>query len=315
MKPPHSLLMSSGGWARLSLIGAAGALFIAVSTSVIFLTAFEAHVVNVTAQIERPPLVCDPRSKGYWANNEGCSQGTGESVWADEVHPVSMEFSGIFFNITGQGICQALWTPNCPSGNNIPAARCRAKAHALANELNIASGRMPFDALLGGADDGSFAFDRLGLTYNSTIRQALERIEYIIGNGGSTRRNLNDAAYVAMRIIAFYENENEQKPMCVTDPLPPDECRIDEQAFIEVEQEIEVREGTDEDVEDILEDVRNRLEGILDGVTGTSTEGRLGRSSRERGGEASGEEEPSTGTSTTSVVIEQTIETGEELEP
>ena len=53
----------------------AAALFLVLSNSVIYLAAFEAHVVNVTATIERPPAQCGALSIGYWRNHEGCSGG------------------------------------------------------------------------------------------------------------------------------------------------------------------------------------------------------------------------------------------------
>ena len=52
---------------------------VVVIVSVIGVAAFEAHVVNVTATIERRPSQCDALSPGYWSNNEGCSRGEGES--------------------------------------------------------------------------------------------------------------------------------------------------------------------------------------------------------------------------------------------
>jgi len=198
-----------------------------LSNSVIYLAAFEAHVVNVTATIERPPTQCNALSVGYWRNHEGCTGGEGESDWTNEIHVITTEFSGIFYNITGAEICEALWTPNCPSGNNILSKRCKATAMALGDELNLVSGHLDIDALIAGADDGSSAFDHLGLTYNSTIRQALTKVEQIIGNPNSTTGQLTDAAYVAERIYAFYEDENPNAPQCVTDPKEAKQCSVE----------------------------------------------------------------------------------------
>src|SRR3989344_6381617 len=195
------------------------ALLLILSNSVIYLTAFEAHVINVTAVIERPPMQCDALSIGYWRNHEGCDQGEGESVWTDEIHTMTENFSGLFYNTTGEEICQALWIPDCPSGNNIPAKRCRATAMALADELNLVSGHLQLEALIAGADDGNSAFDNLGLNYNSTVEDALYQIEYIVANASYSASQYNEAAYVAERIYAFYEDENANAPYCVMDPI------------------------------------------------------------------------------------------------
>ena len=121
------------------------ALLLILSNSVIYLTAFEAHVINVTAVIERPPMMCNALSIGYWRNHEGCDQGEGESVWTDEIQAMSDDnLNDLFRDITGEEICQALWIPDCPSGNNIPAKRCRATAMALADELNLVSGHLQY---------------------------------------------------------------------------------------------------------------------------------------------------------------------------
>ena len=123
----------------------------------------------------------------------------------------------LFRDITGEEICQALWIPNCPSGNNAPAKRCRATAMALADELNLVSGRLQLEALIAGADDGNSAFDNLGLNYNSTVREALTIVEMVIA--GVYNASLTDAAYVAERIYSFYEDENINAPYCVMDPI------------------------------------------------------------------------------------------------
>ena len=184
---------------------------------VVPLAAFEAHVINVTAVIERPPTQCDALSIGYWRNHEGCNQGEGESVWTDEIHTMTENFSGLFYSTTGEEICQDLWIPNCPSGNNIPAKRCRATAMALADELNLVSGRLQLEALIAGADNGNSAFDNLGLDYNSTVREALTIVEMVIA--GVYNASLTDAAYVAERIYSFYKDENVNAPYCVMDPI------------------------------------------------------------------------------------------------
>lgn len=196
------------------------ALFLILSNSVIYLTAFEAHVVNVTATIERPPMMCNALSIGYWRNHEGCAGGEGESVWTDEINDLSggSEFSDVFSAITSEEICEALWIPNCPSGNGYSAKLCKAKAMALADELNVVSGRLSLDALLSGADDGNIAFDHMYLNANSTVRDALRKTEGVIAGvyGGVS---LTEAAYVAERIYAFYEDENPDAPYCVIDPI------------------------------------------------------------------------------------------------
>ena len=143
-------------------------------------------MVNVTATIERPPTMCDALSIGYWRNHEGCDQGDGESVWTSQIREMTRNFSGAFYNITGEEICQALWIPDCPSGNNVPAKLCRATAMTLADELNLVSGHLDINALIAGADNGNAAFDRLGLNYNSTAKEALTKIEMIITNSYST---------------------------------------------------------------------------------------------------------------------------------
>jgi len=120
--------------------------------AVVPLAAFEAHVVNITAIIEMPPM-CSALSPGYWANHEGCFKGNGSSVWADEVNALSYNtFREAFATITGPQICSALWTPNCDEGHTLSGQLCRAKRHALANELNIVSGNLQLDALIALAD-------------------------------------------------------------------------------------------------------------------------------------------------------------------
>lgn len=199
---------------------------------VVPLAAFEAHVVNVTAQIERspeepPPQSCMPRSPGYWANHEGCNQGSGTSTWAGFVNNLSINiFSGLFATTTGESVCTALWTPNCPSGNNVPAALCRAKRHTLADELNIVSGKLALNAFIAGADDGNNAFDFLGLSPTSTVEQALDAIELVLVNTSSTKNEIDKAGHVAERIYVFYENENPFSPQCIFDPNLIPQCLL-----------------------------------------------------------------------------------------
>ena len=136
----------------------------------------------------------------------------GESVWTDEINDLSSsEFAHVFSSVTGQEICEALWIPNCPSGNGYSAKLCKAKAMALADELNVVSGRLSLDALLSGAADGNIAFDHIYLNANSTIQEALWKIEGVIAGvyGGVS---LTEAAYVAERIYAFMKMKT---PMCL----------------------------------------------------------------------------------------------------
>ena len=191
------------------------ALVLILGSFVLPLSAFEAHVVNVTAVIENR-VSCDALSIGYWRNHEGCDQGNGYSDWTTEVSVLSAgEFSGVFGTYSGQQICENLWIPNCPSGNGVDSKLCKAKAMALGDELNIVSGRLDLDALIAGADDGDQAFDDLGLSYGSTVRVALEVIEMVLSNPNSSTGDLTSAAYVAERIYAFYEDENPIYPACI----------------------------------------------------------------------------------------------------
>ncbi|MCH7604784.1 lamin tail domain-containing protein [Patescibacteria group bacterium] len=160
---------------------------------------------------------CNALSQGYWRNNEGCSKGQGISGWTVEINNLSSSYSGVFSSITGEGICESLWTPNCSGGNTPEAKLCKAKAHTLANELNIVSGRQDTAALLAGADDGFPAFNNLGLSPSSTVQEAIEEIEAILANPFASVQQLGDAAHVAERIYTFYEEENPLAPLCVFD--------------------------------------------------------------------------------------------------
>ena len=205
--------------ARGTLIGMGSLFFMAGLLPL--LSAFEAHVINVTAKIEAP--MCDARSLGYWANNEGCSQGTGLSDWASEVQTLSAQYTSVFAAYTGEEMCAAVWMPNCSLAPG--ARRCRATAHVLAVELNVASGRLHRSAFLAGADDGDLAFYRLHLFESSTIQEALITLEAVLGNPLSSSIQLHDATHVAERIYTFYEEENPFRPRCVFDPDDIPACR------------------------------------------------------------------------------------------
>ena len=186
------------------------------------------------------PQICDARSKGYWANHEGCSNGNGESLWMSEVNVLSDSFFDIFATSTGLQICSALWTPNCPSGNTIPSRLCKAKGHLLADELNVVSGRLVLTALIAGAYDGDEAFSNLSLTPFSTVGQALGMIEAILADSNSTKKMINNAGYVAQRIYEFYENENPFRPQCVFDPEDVPQCLAPLNVNIEIKNDAEV---------------------------------------------------------------------------
>ena len=196
------------------LIASPVLLFFILVLAVIPISAFEAHVINVTATIDPGPKICDARSLGYWKNHEGCSWGEGESIWGSAVQSLSASFSGIFAATTGGQMCHDLWLTNC-KGASLQKKRCRARVHTLAVELNVVSGRLDLNALIAGADNGNSAFDHLGLSPNSTIQEALAAIEAIIANTGSTASQFTDAAYAAERIYEFYENECKEKPYCI----------------------------------------------------------------------------------------------------
>ena len=195
--------------------------FVAVLiNSVTLLSAFEAHVINVTATIERRPNQCDALSPGYWRNHEGCSGGAGESVWASQINALSSTFSGVFSGYSGAAICAAEWQPNCPSALTREGRLCRAKLHTLADELNLVSGRLDLNALIAGADRGGGSFDRLGLSPSSTVAEALTAVEGVIAQHEADatldgREWLVDASQVAERIYSFYEDENPIAPQCI----------------------------------------------------------------------------------------------------
>lgn len=199
-------------------------MIVLISSQTYLFSAFEAHVINVTAKIELPPM-CNALSIGYWRNHEGCiGKGSGSSDWTSQVNALSSTFSGVFSSYTGENICQNLWIPDCPSGNTVESKLCKAKAQVLGNELNVVSSRQSLNALLAGADDGDSAFDHLGLSASSTVEAALVAAEAIIVNASSTKAQLTDAAYVAMRIYSFYEDENPKRPYCIFDLTEIPEC-------------------------------------------------------------------------------------------
>lgn len=196
-----------------ALLASKAAFVLILVSFVIPLSAFEAHVINVTATIERPPSSCDARSPGYWKNHEGCVHGSGSSIWASQVNQLSATFSSVFSSYTGAQICEAV--DSCPGGNSTAAKRCRAKRHLLSDELNVVSSHQDLAALLAGSDNGSSAFDNLGLSPTSTVGQALAAVEAVIANPSATVAQLDDAATVAARIYNFYEDENPTRPACV----------------------------------------------------------------------------------------------------
>src|SRR3989344_4328227 len=164
---------------------------------------------------EPPQTQCLAKSKGYWANNEGCSGGAGSANWNDEVNALSATYSNLFSATSGGDMCTSLWVPNCPSGDTKAAKLCRAKAHTLADEMNVVSGKLDVNAIISGADDGSSSFDHLGLTSLSTVNTALAVIEAILTNPSSTKTKIDDARHVAERISIFYETENPNTPYCI----------------------------------------------------------------------------------------------------
>lgn len=212
----QSSLLSRSQWPT-----AVAVIFVAILiNSVTLISAFEAHVVNVTATIERRPSQCDALSPGYWSNNEGCSRGEGESIWVSQINTLSATFSGVFTSYTSAGICAAEWQPNCGSVATHAGRLCRAKRQVLANELDVVSEHLDLDALLAGADRGGGAFNRLGLSAISTVGEALATFERVIAEHETDdtiagREWLVDVSQVAERLYTFYEDENPVAPQCV----------------------------------------------------------------------------------------------------
>lgn len=216
--------------------------------SVTLLSAFEAHVINVTATIERRPSQCDALSPGYWANHEGCNGGVGESVWTTQINTLSQTFSGVFGDVSGATICSAEWQPNCPPGGTREGRLCRARRHVLADELNVVSGHLDLTALIAGADRGGGSFDRLELSPASTIAEALAVVERVIAQHEADvtldgREWLVDALVVAERIYTFYEDENPIAPQCVYD-LDDVELSLVISTDLELSRELKELEAT-----------------------------------------------------------------------
>ena len=105
--------------------------FFALLTVFPLLSAFEAHVVNVTAKIDPPPNVCDAKNRSYWQDHEGCLSGTGSSIWESNVQSLSGQFSSFFAGTTGTQMCEYLFTSNCPSQNTTEGKLCAARAELL----------------------------------------------------------------------------------------------------------------------------------------------------------------------------------------
>ena len=193
-----------------------------INSAVLF-SAFEAHVINVTATIERHPNQCDPKSANYWLKHDGCQNGgVGGSDWADEVNVLSGHLSGAFVTYDGAAICAALWPDNCETRDTRAGKLCQAKAETLVNELNLVSGHLDPEALLAGADNGSGAFDHLGLSATSTITEALETLERVLADENIDEGYLLKARQVARLITAFYEDENPLFPQCVFEFIEPE---------------------------------------------------------------------------------------------
>ncbi|MDO8559606.1 MAG: SdrD B-like domain-containing protein [bacterium] len=158
--------------------------------------------------------LCAAVSPGYFRNNDGCQQGTGDSIWADEVNTLSDSFFDVFAEITGPQMC-IQFASNCNSGSATDKARCQAKKHLLADEASVAKGRLLLSALVAGGDDGNAAFDALGLTATSTLQQAMTAVEQVIANGSASTSDLQRAMYVAARLYGWYERLNPNVGECV----------------------------------------------------------------------------------------------------
>ncbi len=239
-------------------------------------SAFEAHVVNVTATIERQPNQCEPKSPNYWLKNEGCQNGgLGVNAWADEINVLSGRLSGAFVTYDGAQVCTALWPDNCGDKETRAGKLCQAKSELLVNELNLVSGKLDPLALLAGADNGNGAFDHLGLSATSTIEQALATLERVVVDENIEEGYLLKARQVARRITAFYKEENPLFPQCVfeyreTEVIPEAEIIPDELIEVqitatsteeiiqattteEVIENIEVIEVTEPEPEEVIE--------------------------------------------------------------
>lgn len=256
-------------------------------------SAFEEHVVNVTAQIENYKVSCPTYSVDEWREHQGCTAGTGSSLWASEVNQLSSGLSNYFASYTGEMICQDLVLADCKGLEGRENAVCWVTAHALVNELNLVSNRLAPNALVAGGFDGNPAFGRLGISADSTVLEVITLTESILANASSTAPQLRDAMYVSRRVHHFYNYENHAKPQCVFDPdaLPVVETPTDEvvgaptptDVGIEVEVDAEatsteeiIKEGvatTTEETTTTTEEIIKEAEIILpDEEVSTTTE-------------------------------------------
>ena len=216
-KPHNSNLVLRLLFGRFMLPSLVMAFGLVVAAS-IQLSAFEAHVLNVTAVIDRESSQCIGGQPKFWQDTAGCDGGKGENIWASQVNVLSSNFSGFFANISGNEICLLFDSHSsqpCPPADTAEGARCYAEAHALANELNLVSGRLDPQALLAGASTGSEAFAHLGLDADSTIEEAMIEVEEILAFPGSTATELFAAAVVGKATHLFYEDHNPQTPQCI----------------------------------------------------------------------------------------------------
>ncbi|MEK7504863.1 MAG: hypothetical protein AAB589_01065 [Patescibacteria group bacterium] len=246
------------------------------------LSAFEAHVLNVTAVIDRESSQCIGGQPKFCQHTAGCDGGKGENIWASQVNVLSNNFSGFFANISGNGICLLFDSHSsqpCPPADTVAGARCYAEAHALANELNLVSGRLDPQALLAGAIMGSEAFAHLGLDANSTIEEAMIEVEEILAFPGSTATELFAAAVVGKATHLFYEDHNPQTPQCIFeagDWLEGEIISFEEDVLEEdtsTEESIETVEVAAEGEENVIEEVIEEAAGSeSDLETETETE-------------------------------------------
>ena len=226
---------SSPKWRYIIVASLAG--FFAFLEMGILSSAFEAHVVNVTAQIENYKVSCPAYSIDEWRDHQGCTAGTGSSLWASEVNQLSSGLSNYFSNYTGEMICQDLVLADCKGLEGRENAVCWATAHALVNELNLVSNRLAPNALVAGGFDGNPAFGRLGISAGSTVLEVVTLAESILANASSTAPQLRDAMYVSRRVHHFYNYENSAKPQCVFD--------LDALPVVEIIPELEIELGVD----------------------------------------------------------------------
>ncbi|MCK5333591.1 MAG: hypothetical protein KAJ24_03695, partial [Candidatus Aenigmarchaeota archaeon] len=185
--------------------------------SLLFLVTFfslSAKSVPSFAAVEED---CDASSPGYFANNDGCP--TPGSYWVKPINYISSStFQGAFASITASDICFFLGQSNCAKLTGYDKNLCNAKRMVLADISNIASNGLQLDAWIAGADDGDPAFDRLGLSYTSTVEEALFVLEGILVNLSHTEEQLSDVHHVGNRIYFFYEKEYVNNPECIYGP-------------------------------------------------------------------------------------------------